>query len=268
MVKGVSAKFKSYEETIPRFLKFIKFDQALKGRETIILKPTLRNTRTHNTPVAFAEEVLKFCQLHKDATAKIMIAEGSDGEETMDVFDHAGYRRLAERSGVSLVDLNDAEVEEVHEGEFTRFVSIFYPKLLLNSYVIVLPRLGADDEVEMQGALSSMLGAFPAAYYRGIFSSTKSKIRRDPIKYAIHDILQCKMPDAALIDASEYGLILAGKPLEIDKQAARVMGKDWRSIQYIRLIDESFAQSFQAAQAREVAKLARQAQQTPAPTSP
>ena len=265
MVKGVSAKFKSYEETVPRFLQFIKFDQTLKGHESIVLKPSLKNTRSHNTSVTFVEEVLKFCLTHKDTGAEIMIAEGSDGEETMDVFEQGGYRRLAEKYGVSLVDLNNAEVEEINQSDFMKFESIFYPKMLLKSYIITLPRLGTDEELEMQGSLSTMIGAFPSAYYRGLFSSGKNKIRRDPIKYAIHDIVRCKVPDVALIDASEYGLLLAGKPLELDKQAARILGKDWRTIQHLRLIDESFTQAAQAAQAREAAKLAKQAQQAHSP---
>jgi uncharacterized protein (DUF362 family) len=261
MVQGVSAKFTSYEESVPRFLQFIKFEQTLKGRQTIVLKPSLKNARSHNTPVAFTENVLKFCLAHKDAGTEVIIAEGSDGDETMDVFEQSGYRRLAETYGISLVDLNDAEVEEVYDSAFTIFENILYPKILLKSYLVVLPRLAIDEETGLQDSLSSMLGAYPATYYRGLFSSTKSKLRRDPIKYAIHDIVRCKIPDASLIDASDYGVLLAGKPLELDKQAARIVGKDWRTIQHLRLIDESTTQLLQAQQAREAAKLAKQAQQ-------
>ena len=87
-----------------------------------------------------------------------------------------------------------------------------------------------------------MLGAFPADYYSGFFSSKKSKIRKHPIKYSIHDILKCKMPDFTIIDASEKGIILAGRPLEMDKQAARLLEKDWKSISHLRLVDETFAE--------------------------
>ncbi len=258
MVKGVSAKFKSYEETIPRFLQFIKFDQTLKGKSLIVLKPSLKNLRSHNAPVAFVEEVLKFALAHKDTGAEVVIAEGSDGEETMDVFDEAGYHTLAEKYSVSLIDLNNVEVEEVSESDFTKFESIFYPKLLLKSYLISLPRLAQDEETEMQASLSTMLGAFPASHYSGLFSSTKGKIRRNHIKYAIHDIVRCKTPDAAIIDASDYGLILVGKPLDIDKQAAKLIGKQWNTIQHLRLIDESFTQIANTIRAREEARLARQ----------
>lgn len=261
MVKGVSAKFVSYEETVPRFLKFIKFDQSIKGHTVIVLKPSLKNLRAHNTPVAFIEEVLKFCLAHKEPAASILIAEGSDGDETLDVFEHAGYHKLAEKYNVSLVDLNTAETEEIQNGEFMRFESIYYPKLLLSSFLITLPRLGPDDEFEVQDSLTTMLGAFPADHYRGLFSTIKNKLRRFPLKYAVHDILRCKMPNASLIDASDYGVILAGKPLELDKEAMRIMGKDWRSLQHLRLADESFTQTAIAAVARAAARAAKQAQQ-------
>ena len=74
--------------------------------------------------------------------------------------------------------------------------------------------------------------------YSGIFSRKKSKIRKWPIKYSIHDIIRCKMPDFSIIDSSENKVILAGLPVEIEKQAARTLGKDWRGIPYLKLIDE------------------------------
>ena len=222
---------------MPRFLQFVKFDQSVKGHEVIVLKPSLKNLRAHNTPLAFTEEVLKFCLAHKDPATSVIIAEGSDGDETADVFDQAGYRKLAERYSISLVDLNTSEVEELQNDDFMRFDSIFYPKILLNSFVITLPRLGPDDEIEVQDSLTTMLVAFPAEYYRGLFSRMKNKIRRFPLKYAVHDILRCKMPNVSLIDASDYGMVLAGKPLDLDKEAARIMGKDWRALQHLRLID-------------------------------
>ena len=42
MVKGVSAKLKSYTETVPRFLQFTKFDKQLAGHASIVIKPSLK----------------------------------------------------------------------------------------------------------------------------------------------------------------------------------------------------------------------------------
>ena len=94
----------------------------------------------------------------------------------------------------------------------------------------------------MNASLDTMLGAFPGYKYRGFFSRTKNKLKDYPVKYQIHDILKCKMQDLAVIDASDKGYIITGKPLDMDKQAAKTLGLDWNNIAHIRLVDESFSQ--------------------------
>jgi len=114
--------------------------------------------------------------------------------------------------------------------------------LLKNSFVVSLPYLRDDEELELAGSLSNMIGAFPAGPYTGFFSSIKNKIRKWPIKYSVHDILKCKVPDFAIIDASDNGVILAGQALEMDKQASKLLGIDWKEVGYIKLVDESFSE--------------------------
>ena len=106
--------------------------------------------------------------------------------------------------------------------------------------MLTLPKLSEDSETGLAGSLSSMLGAFPASHYKGFFAQNKSKIRKWPIKYSIHDIVKCKLPDFSILDSSEKGMILAGQPIELDKQAAKLLGLDWKSIGHLKLIDESF----------------------------
>ncbi len=240
MVKGVSVKFQSYSETIPRLLEIIKFGSELKKHEKIVLKPSLRKAESKNTEPKFLEAVLKFCLENKNPEAQVFIAEGSDGQNTMDVFEQTGYKELSERYGVGLIDLNNAEVEEV-DWEFLKFQKIKYPKILLESFVVSLPVLALDPEVDITGSLANMLGAFPTRYYSGWFGADKKKLKAWPLKYAIHDILRCKMPEFGIIDASEKGVIFAGQPLEIDKQAAKLVGLDWKSVRHLRLVDESLA---------------------------
>lgn len=242
MAKGISIRFKSYEETIPTLLRITKFENELKKHAVIVLKPSLKslNDKT-NTPSAFTEAVLKYCLEHKVPEAQVFIAEGSDGVDTREVFEAEGYNKLSETYSVGLIDLNTAETSSVRDGEFLKFQEIQYPKLLENSLIVSLPKLSPDDETEIAGSLANMLGAFPAKHYKGFFASNKSKIRKEPIKYAIHDILRCKMPQTAIIDASEQGSILIGAPIEIDKQAARLLGKEWKSVQHLRLIDETIS---------------------------
>ena len=139
-----------------------------------------------------------------------------------------------------MIDLNNTEVEKIEQSDFLKFSEIYYPKILKDNFVISLPVLVRDDETIFLGALSNMLGVFPARYYTGFFSKTKSKIRKWPIKYSIHDVLKCKVPDFAIMDSSEKGVILAGLPQETDKQAAKLLGLEWKDVAHLKLVEEMF----------------------------
>lgn len=241
MVKGISVQFRGYEETIPKMLELIRLGDELKKHEKIVLKPNLfDNSEISRTKVEFVESVLKFCMENKSPGAEILIADGTDGGDTMEVFEKTGYKKMAEKYGIGLVDLNKTELNEKQNDEFLRFDEIHYPKILEESFVISLPTFGKHEEVQFSGALFNMIGAFPASKYRGFLSRRKNKLDSVPKKYQIHDILKCKMPDFGIADASESGKIFAGQPLEIDKQGTKLFGIDWKEVSYLRLIDESF----------------------------
>jgi uncharacterized protein (DUF362 family) len=239
MAKGAAIKFQSYEESTPKILDLLKLPYELKKHPKIILKPTLTENKETSTPSELVEATLKYILNHKNPVTEIFIAEGADGYHTEELFRDQGYTQLAEKYGVGLIDLNTTETEEIESHEFLRFDTIHFPKLLKDSFLITLPRLAQDPELELQGALTSTLGLFPADHYRGFLSSNKSKIRKWPAKYAIHDITRCKMPDLAIMDAAEQGLLLAGQPLAIDKKSASLLGLVWKDISYLKMMDES-----------------------------
>ncbi|MEI6731125.1 MAG: DUF362 domain-containing protein [archaeon] len=241
MAKGVSIQFKSYGETVPKLLNFIKLGEELKQHDKIVLKPFMQNSFSKSTPGGFVEAVLKFCIANKRPEAKIIIAEGANGEETMDLFEESGFKKLAERYNVSIMDLNTSETEEMRNPEFTKFDSIMYPSILNNSFVISLPILTEDPELQVVTSMSNMIGAFPSKHYKGFFTQKKKKLESWPTKFSIHDINLCKMPNLAVIDASEKGVILAGKPLDTDKQAVKLLGHDWTNVEFIRMLDERLA---------------------------
>ncbi|MDO8563506.1 MAG: DUF362 domain-containing protein [Nanoarchaeota archaeon] len=257
MVKGVSIKFKSYFETVPKLLEVTKLNEFLKKHNSIVLKPNLKNKTSVSTPIEFTEAILQFCLNHKSPETQVYIAEGSDGEDTMQLFEEKGYKTLAEKYNVSLVDLNTAETEEVFPINALSFESIHYPKILKNSLVISIPKLTSDPETEYVTSLSNMLGAYPASHYVGFFSKSKNKIRKEPIRYAIHDIIRCKMPEVAIIDASEQGYILTGSPLEIDKQALKLLNREGKSVSYLNLINDSSLQDLDREQRKKEAQEAK-----------
>lgn len=242
MAKGAAIRFTSYEQSVPKILDLLKLQKEIKKYDKVVLKPYISSQSENSTSVEFVEQVLKFCLENKNPVAEVFIVEGCDGEDTNDLFTKQGYQKLAEKYDVSLVDLNETETEQVELDSAIKFQKIHYPKLLMESFVISLPKLGEDEETQISGSLSNMLGAYPTRHYSGFFSSTKNKLRKSPIKYAIHDVLMCKMPDFALIDASQNGSILAGLPLEMDKQAAKILGKNWKEVDYIKLADSTFGE--------------------------
>ncbi len=240
MVKGASIKFSSYEESVSKLLTLLKVSNEVKKYDKIILKPYVADANNY-TPVDFLESVLKFCIKNKNPVAEIFIAEGTENSDTIDLFESIGYHVLAEKYSIGLIDLNNTETEEITDSEFLKFNTIQYPKILLESCIISLPVLMENEETEIVDSLSNMLGAYPSQYYSGFFSSKKNKIRKWPMKYSIHDILICKLPNFAIIDASKHGYIIAGLPIEIDKSAAKLLGKDWKSIQHLKLAHDSFS---------------------------
>ncbi len=239
MVKGVSARFVTYEETVPKLLKIIKFDDELKKHEKIVFKVDLSEDPVGGSQKEFVEAVIRYAVMHKAPGAEVALAEGADGEDTMELFERLGYSELAEKYGIGLIDLNQSEVEEVTSPRFLRFDSIKFPTTLKDCFLITLPLLRPDDELQMTGSLASMRAAFPARHYKGFFTKRKSKIASIPAKYQIHDIIQCRAPDFTLTDASQHGYILAGHAMPMDQQSAKLLGMDWRDITYLHLMDDS-----------------------------
>ena len=44
---------------------------------------------------------------------------------------------------------------------------------------------------------------------------------------------------SAIIDSSEKGYVLAGLPFDMDKQAAKLLEKDWMDVKHLALIADS-----------------------------
>ncbi len=239
MAKGASIRFRSYEETIPKLLKLFRFDSEIKKHNSIVLKIQISKEKEVSTPIEFIEAVLSFIVENKNPVTSVFIADGADGEDTEALFETEGFQELAEKYNIGLIDLNNTETTPVESPKFLKFHTIYYPKILLDSFVITLTKLEENSETTLNGALSSMLGAFPAKHYQGFFSSNKNKIRKFLMKYSIHDILKCKTPDFSIVDASEFNSILAGLPFDVDKQSSKLMDIPWKEIPYLKLLEET-----------------------------
>jgi len=245
----VEQQFVSYEESVPKLLHLAKFEEIIKHEKRIILKPNLTLAKAFpvTTDPNFVEEIIKYIRKHNER-AQVIIAEGSGGCETKECFKKLGYEQLSEKYHIPLLDLNEAETTKKHSKKFKKYSFIEYPKVLLDGFLISLPVLKGHKEAKVTISLKNMLGCFPARYYGG---NWKVGMHKWPIEYSIHDILVCKMPDYAICDASiaqleheingypkEMNILLAGKPLEVDKKGALLLGYDWKRVPHLVLADE------------------------------
>jgi len=242
--------FRSYEESVPALLESCGLARMLKGKRLVILKPNLTCNKAPptTTPVRFVERIVKYIKENSDA--KIIIAEGSGGNSTQESYHELGYRRIAERYGIELIDLNTSEIVTIKSEMFLRFDEIYFPKIMLDGFVISLPILKEHSQASITVSLKNMLGCFPSRYYSE-GKPWKGKIHKWPIEYSIHDILVCKFPDFAVCDANiaqlgnevhgrpkKIGKLIAGSPLDVDKRGAELLGHEWRRIKHIVLAEK------------------------------
>src|SRR3989344_5948935 len=136
MAKGLAIKFNSYERSVHKILELVNLQKELKKYDNIVIKVPLNPDSENKLFINFGDSVLSFIMAHKNPVSSVYIAEGSDGADTMNLFENEGYSSLSEKYGVGLLDLNTSETEEIRDSEFLQFEEIYYPKILLNSFII------------------------------------------------------------------------------------------------------------------------------------
>lgn len=242
-------KFISYEKSMPELLDSLNFDAIIKRENKIILKPNLTCCKEFPTTTypKFVEEIIKHIRKH-NKEVEIIIAEGSGGDPTDKCFKELGYEALSDNYGIPLINLNTAETLRLENSEFKKFSFIDYPKILLDGFLISLPVLKEHIEATVTISLKNMLGCYPSAQDG---KNWKTEMHQWHIDYSIHDIVVCRYPDFAICDASvgqlknevsgtpkEFGILLAGDPLGLDKRGAFILGHDWEKIRHLVFIDE------------------------------
>ena len=50
------------------------------------------------------------------------------------------------------------------------------------------------------------------------------------------------MPNLGIVDGSSHSILLAGQPIEIDRQMAKVLGLDAKSVGHLRMLEETLIQ--------------------------
>lgn len=247
----VVVRFESYDRSVPEVLDSLNAHIVLAGQPRILIKPNLVNDAPHpvTTPADCCEAIIRYVKACSDAD--IIVAEGCGDAvlETDDIFDALGYRDLARRLGITLLDLNHAPVVKKENKHCPRFPTIYLPEIAFNSYIISVPVLKAHSLSQLSGTLKNMVGFAPPEYYSGHYGYWKKAVFHKDIHQAILDLNSYRTPDLSIMDAS-LGLVehhLGGPqcnppvskliggfdPADIDRRAAELLGMDWRTVGHL-----------------------------------
>jgi uncharacterized protein (DUF362 family) len=249
----VSQDFVSYEETVAQILDEAGAGPYLAEQPRILLKPNLTTDIPFpvTTPPALCEAVIHYIRSH-NPDAEVVIAEGCGQveKETEDMFQALGYVEMAERLGVELVDLNYLPLRTVEHPSLEVYSCLYLPEIAFTYAVVSLPVLKAHTLVPMTGTIKNMMGFLPPKHYTGVYGVWKKAVFHGQLHESLRDLSLCLRPQLTLLDASvglaghhlggvpcspPVGKLLAGTdPFAVDREGARLLGIDWREVEYLR----------------------------------
>ncbi|MBU2488209.1 MAG: DUF362 domain-containing protein [Proteobacteria bacterium] len=247
----VSVDFTGYEETVALAMDRAGAPGALAGCGPVMIKPNLVNDSPFpvTTPPALCEAVIRYVRQHSDVRVVVAEGTGDPSLETMEIFDSLGYTRMASELGVELMDLNTQPLMRMKNEGCQVFPEMHLPQVAFNHFLISVPVLKAHSLAGITGTLKNMMGLAPPKFYSGRWGTWKKAAFHGRMQDAVADLNRYRIPDFTVMDATvglaEYHLggpvldpapnqILAGQdPWAVDRQAARLLGLDWRAIGHL-----------------------------------
>jgi uncharacterized protein (DUF362 family) len=243
--------FRNYRESVSELLDLTGAQKIFEKQSNILIKPNLVNGSKFpvTTPAACCEALVLY--LKERTNAKIIIAEGcgDPSYETGEIFQILGFDKISKKYDISLIDLNHEPVVKKKDPKCFRFPEMHLPEIIYSNYLISVPVLKAHSLSGITGSLKNMVGVAPPKYYSedgGIWN--KSSFHNN-IDLAIKDLNRYRTPDFSLMDATvglvDYHLggrecsphinkLIAGfDPLEIDREAAGLLGIDYKAVGHL-----------------------------------
>ena len=244
-------EFISYPESVPKALDAIGAGEVLKEQTAILIKPNLINASPFpiTTAPECVEAVIEYVRSCSKAVIVIGEGCGDSNLETSEVFDRLGYRELAQRQAVELVDLNHAPLVKLEDKDCPVFQEMYLPEIALSHYLFSVPVLKAHSFSQLTGTLKNMIGLAPPKYYSGQFGTWKKAVFHGQMHQSITDLNKYRTPDLTLMDATigmpNYHLggahcdpplnkLIAGfDPVKVDRRSAALLGLEWRGIAHL-----------------------------------
>jgi len=205
----------------------------IRDDDFIVIKPNLCDFRPSwegsTTDPKIVETFIKI--IRETANSRIAIVESNHAIASADdEFEIMGYKEMANRLGVELVNLsNDKKFEVVLDGHF--FETLEVPETLLKAtQIISIAKLKTHAQQKITCSMKNLLGMIPK----------KIKAKYHPfMNEVLADLNEFYRPSLCIIDGivgmegfgpsdgdkKEVGVIIYGKnPVSVDSIAAKVMG--------------------------------------------
>ena len=243
--------FTSWQESVPRLLDATGLPDRLAAEKRIIIKPNLVEPLKPpiTTPVELIAALVDF--IHASLPhLEIIIGEGcgSSSKNTLQIFDTLGYSKLADRTGVTLLDLNEAPLVHMQDSKCGRWPEMYLPRIVFESFLISVPVLKAHSLAGVTLTMKNMMGLVPPAHYQQGGHWKKAAFHQN-IQDAVFDLNRYRTPDFTLLDATigmqEAHLwgptcdpppnrLAAGyDPVAMDSYGCSLLGIKWNSVGHL-----------------------------------
>jgi uncharacterized protein (DUF362 family) len=243
--------FTSWQESVPRLLDATGLPDRLAAEKKIIIKPNLVEPLKPpiTTPVELIAALVDF--IHASLPhLEIIIGEGcgSSSKNTLQIFDTLGYSKLADRTGVTLLDLNEAPLVHMQDSKCGRWPEMHLPRIVFESFLISVPVLKAHSLAGVTLTMKNMMGLVPPAHYQQGGHWKKAAFHQN-IQEAVFDLNRYRTPDFTLLDATigmqEAHLwgptcdpppnrLAAGyDPVAMDSYGCSLLGIKWNSVGHL-----------------------------------
>lgn len=212
----------------------------LDNKETAVLKPNIVIPAKPGSAIvthpAITEAVINV--LRDYGFENIVIGEGSGvGVDVVSAFEVSGYRRLAMKMGVELVNLNKAERVEIK----WKYGTLKIPKIIMDADVYInLPKMKTHGQTVVTLAMKNQKGILSCA--------DKQRFHKLGLHDPVVELARVIQPDLNIVDGvvgmegegplngkkKKVGvLVIGGNLLEVDMVCCGVMGIGWESVDHI-----------------------------------
>ena len=246
-----TSSFTSWQESVPHLLDASGLPDRLAAEKKILIKPNLVEPRKPpiTTPVELVEVLVDYIQTSQPHL-EIIIGEGcgSSSNNTLQIFETLGYSKLADRTGVTLLDLNEASLVHMQDSNCKRWPEMYLPSIVFESFLISVPVLKAHSLAGVTLTMKNMIGLAPPAHYQRGGHWKKASFHQN-IQEAVLDLNRYRTPDFTLLDATigmqEAHLwgprcdpppnrIAAGyDPVALDSYGCSLLGIKWNSVGHL-----------------------------------